>query len=150
MNTRRTHRGLRTVVMMVLALGLMTVTAFASGEEAAEAGRFYQTIWSLLPPVIAIGLALITKEVYSSLFIGILAGGLLYSGFSFEGTMQHVFVAGKIGQLTDSWNMGILIFLVVLGAMVILMNRAGGSAACEQASRCAACPGIQSGAKACC
>ena len=129
MNTRRTHRGLRTVVMMVLALGLMTVTAFASGEEAAEAGRFYQTIWSLLPPVIAIGLALITKEVYSSLFIGILAGGLMYSGFSFEGTMQHVFVDGMIGQLSDSWNVGILVFLVVLGAMVILMNRAGGSAA---------------------
>ena len=129
MNTRRTHRGLRTVVMMVLALGLMTVTAFASGEEAAAAGRSYQTIWSLLPPVIAIGLALITKEVYSSLFIGILAGGLMYSGFSFEGTMQHVFVDGMIGQLSDSWNVGILVFLVVLGAMVILMNRAGGSAA---------------------
>jgi len=129
MNTRRINRRLRTAIMMILALCLMTVTAFAAGEEAEAVVPFYQTIWSLLPPVVAIGLALITKEVYSSLFIGILAGGLMYSGFNFEGTMQHVFVDGMIGQLSDSWNVGILIFLVVLGAMVILMNRAGGSAA---------------------
>ena len=90
---------------------------------------FVNTFWALLPPIIAIALALITKEVYSSLFIGILAGGLLYSGFSFTGTMQHVFVDGMIGQLSDKWNVGILIFLVVLGSMVMLMNRAGGSAA---------------------
>ena len=90
---------------------------------------FVNTFWSLIPPVIAIVLALITKEVYSSLFIGILCGGLLYSGFAFEGTMQHVFVDGMIGSLSDSWNVGILIFLVILGAMVMLMNRAGGSAA---------------------
>ena len=88
-----------------------------------------QTIVSLLPPIIAIALALITKEVYSSLFIGILAGGLMYSGFSFTGTMEHVFVDGMVGSLADSWNVGILIFLVILGAMVMLMNRAGGSAA---------------------
>ncbi|MCR4830201.1 MAG: Na+/H+ antiporter NhaC family protein, partial [Pseudobutyrivibrio sp.] len=90
---------------------------------------FVDTFWSLLPPIIAIALALITKEVYSSLFIGIVAGGLLYSGFSFTGTIQHVFVDGMIGQLSDSWNVGILIFLVILGSMVMLMNRAGGSAA---------------------
>lgn len=90
---------------------------------------FTNTFWSLVPPVIAIFLALITKEVYSSLFIGILCGGLLYSGFSFEGTMQHVFVDGMIGSLSDAWNVGILVFLVVLGTMVMLMNRAGGSAA---------------------
>ena len=84
---------------------------------------------SLLPPIIAIALALITKEVYSSLFIGILCGGLLFSGFSFVGTMEHVFVDGMIGSLSDSWNVGILIFLVILGGMVMLMNRAGGSAA---------------------
>ncbi|MBQ7587746.1 MAG: Na+/H+ antiporter NhaC family protein [Lachnospiraceae bacterium] len=90
---------------------------------------FTNTFWALLPPVIAIALALITKEVYSSLFIGILAGGMLYSGFSFTGTMEHVFVDGMIAQLSDSWNVGILIFLVVLGSMVMLMNRAGGSAA---------------------
>ena len=90
---------------------------------------FVNTFWSLVPAIIAIALALITKEVYSSLFIGILAGGLMYANFSFTGTMEHVFVDGMIGSLTDSWNVGIIIFLVVLGAMVMLMNRAGGSAA---------------------
>ena len=90
---------------------------------------FVNTFWSLVPAIVAIALALITKEVYSSLFIGILAGGLMYSGFSFTGTMEHVFVDGMIGSLTDSWNIGIIIFLVILGAMVMLMNRAGGSAA---------------------
>ena len=90
---------------------------------------FVNSFWSLLPAIIAIALALITKEVYSSLFIGILVGGLLYSGFSFTGTIEHVFVDGMIAQLSDSWNVGILIFLVVLGSMVMLMNRAGGSAA---------------------
>ena len=89
----------------------------------------YATFWSLLPPIIAIALALITKEVYSSLFIGILAGGLLYTGFNIVGTIEHVFVDGMIGSLADSWNVGILIFLVILGGMVMLMNRAGGSAA---------------------
>ncbi len=90
---------------------------------------FANSFWALLPPIIAIALALITKEVYSSLFIGIVVGGLLYTNFSFTGTIEHVFVDGMIGQLSDSWNVGILIFLVVLGAMVMLMNRAGGSAA---------------------
>ncbi len=89
----------------------------------------YATFWSLLPPIIAIALALITKEVYSSLFIGILAGGLLFSGFNIVGTIEHVFVDGMVGALSDSWNVGILIFLVILGGMVMLMNRAGGSAA---------------------
>ena len=90
---------------------------------------FVNTPWALLPPVIAIALALITKEVYSSLFIGIVVGGLLFTGFQPVATMEHVFVNGMVGQLTNSWNMGILIFLVVLGSMVMLMNRAGGSAA---------------------
>ena len=79
--------------------------------------------------MIAIALALITKEVYSSLFVGILVGGLLYSNFGFEGTVRHVFLDGIVGSLTDSYNMGILLFLVILGAMVCLINRAGGSAA---------------------
>ena len=90
---------------------------------------FVDTFWSLLPAIIAIALALITKEVYSSLFIGVVVGAVLYSGFSFTGTIEHVFVDGMIAQLSDSWNVGILIFLVVLGTMVMLMNRAGGSAA---------------------
>ena len=91
--------------------------------------NLYNTVWSLLPPIIAIALALITKEVYSSLFVGILVGGLLYSNFSFEGTVLHAFSDGVVASLSDGYNVGILIFLVILGAIVCLMNKAGGSAA---------------------
>ena len=73
----------------------------------------YATIWSLVPPLVAIVLALITKEVYASLFIGILMGGLLYANFGFEGTMVHVFSTGFVGSLSDSYNVGILMFLVL-------------------------------------
>ena len=89
----------------------------------------YATFWALIPPVVAIVLALITKEVYSSLFVGILVGGLFYSGFSFEGTIVHIFEDGIIGVLSDSYNVGILVFLIILGAIVCLMHKAGGSAA---------------------
>ena len=91
--------------------------------------KVYATGWALLPPIIAIVLALITKEVYSSLFIGILSGALLYSNFSFTGTMDHMFAEGFIPSIADSYNIGILLFLVILGAIVVLMNKAGGSAA---------------------
>lgn len=87
------------------------------------------TFWSLMPAIVAIALALITKEVYSSLFVGILIGGVFYSGFSLTGFFTHVVQDGFIAQLSSSWNVGILIFLVVLGIMVALMNKAGGSAA---------------------
>ena len=90
---------------------------------------YYNTVLSLLPPVLAIVLALVTKEVYSSLFVGILTGGLLYSGFQFEGTVEHVLQDGIVKALSDSYNVGILIFLVILGAIVCLMNKSGGSAA---------------------
>ena len=100
-----------------------------TGEVPAES-NYYSTIMGLAPPVLAIVLALLTKEVYSSLFLGILAGGLLYSNFNLVTTIEHVFVDGMIGTaLADTWNVGILIFLVILGGMVMLMNRAGGSAA---------------------
>ena len=89
----------------------------------------FATFWALVPPIVAIVLALITKEVYSSLFVGIVVGGLFYSGFSFEGTLTHIFSNGFVAVLSDAYNVGILIFLVILGAMVCLMNRAGGSAA---------------------
>lgn len=89
----------------------------------------YATFWALVPPVVAIALALITKEVYSSLFIGILVGSFLYSGGAFEGAMNHIFGEGLVAQLSDSYNVGILVFLVFLGAIVSLMNKAGGSAA---------------------
>ena len=90
---------------------------------------YFNTPMSLLPPVIAIALALITKEVYSSLFVGILVGGLLYSNFNFEGTVLHAFQDGIVASLSDGYNVGILIFLVILGAIVSMMNKAGGSAA---------------------
>lgn len=89
----------------------------------------YATMWALLPPLLAIALALITKEVYSSLFLGILAGGVIYANFNFETTVTHVFSDGFIGSVADSYNAGILIFLVLLGALVAMMNKAGGSAA---------------------
>ncbi|MBO5913486.1 MAG: Na+/H+ antiporter NhaC family protein, partial [Clostridia bacterium] len=97
--------------------------------KVRETIPFFSTIWSLLPPIIAIVLALITKEVYSSLFVGILAGGLLYTNFSFEGTVTHVLSDGFVGSIADSYNVGILVFLVMLGALVAMMNKAGGSAA---------------------
>lgn len=91
-------------------------------EEAVEyIPQLYSTFWALVPPIVAIVLALITKEVYSSLFIGIVIGGLLYSGFEFEGTVVHVFEDGILGVLTDPYNMGIIVFLVVLGIMVALV-----------------------------
>jgi len=89
----------------------------------------FGTIWALLPPVVAIGLALITKEVYSSLFVGILVGGLLYSNFNPIATVDTIVSDGLIAKLADSWNVGILLFLVMLGILVALINKAGGSAA---------------------
>ncbi len=89
------------------------------------------TFFSLVPPIVAIALALITKEVYSSLFIGILIGGAFFAidaGSGFTGFFTHVFSEGMIKQLSSAWNVGILVFLVVLGTMVALMNNAGGSA----------------------
>ena len=91
--------------------------------------RFFGSWWAILPPLIAIFLALITKEVYSSLFVGIVSGGVLYSGFSFEGTMMHVVRQGFIASIADPYNIGILLFLVLLGSLVALMNQAGASAA---------------------
>ena len=90
------------------------------------------TLWSLLPPIVAIGLALITKEVYSSLFIGILTGGVIYACSTqsgFVGMFNAVVQEGLVANLADSYNVGILIFLVVLGIIVVLMNKAGGSRA---------------------
>jgi Na+/H+ antiporter NhaC len=123
----------RQKVLVYLCIAAMMIlncqfTVFAA-EEEASAPAVYATFWALVPPIVAIALALITKEVYSSLFIGILVGALLYSGFQFEGTVNHIFSDGIISVLSDSYNVGILVFLVILGTMVCLMNRAGGSAA---------------------
>ena len=123
-------RKIMSVFASVMLLVVMCPTfAFAADEAVEYVPKLYATFWALVPPVVAIVLALITKEVYSSLFIGILIGGVFYAGGSFEGTMNHVFEDGLVGMLSDSYNVGILIFLVILGIMVCLMNRAGGSAA---------------------
>lgn len=140
------------ILMVIAILGAMFgISAFAQEavvedaqivmaiEEAAEVveeaaaeepvSKFANSWWALLPPVVAILLALITKEVYSSLFIGILVGGLLYAEFDFETTIVHVFSDGFVASVADSYNMGIIIFLIALGAIVSMMNKAGGSAA---------------------
>lgn len=115
--------------MLLCILAFSSVTVFAADEAAEYVPDMYASFWSLIPPIVAIALALITKEVYSSLFVGILIGGIFYSGFTFELTVTHVFQDGIVGVLSDSYNVGILVFLVVLGIMVCLMNKAGGSAA---------------------
>ncbi len=97
--------------------------------DAESPSKMYATFWALIPPVVAIVLALITKEVYSSLFIGIVAGALFYSNFNLETAYTTMFTDGFIASLSSAWNVGILVFLVVLGIIVVLMNKAGGSAA---------------------
>ena len=131
-------KSLRQRFVWIIGLALLIVAccpvlAFAAEEEAALP-TLYGTFWSLVPPIVAIGLALITKEVYSSLFIGIVIGGVLYSIGSpdynlFEGTVRHVLYDGIIANLADEYNVGILVFLVILGVIVCLMNMSGGSAA---------------------
>ena len=123
------------IVFLVLIAILAGVTAVTPGSiEDAEnyTCGAYATIFALLPPVVAIALALITKEVYSSLFTGIVVGALLYGNFNLELMMNTMFFnesGGLVYKLADSWNVGILIFLVMLGMLVALMNKAGGSAA---------------------
>lgn len=112
--------------------GLLIVAFTVCCIIAAPITEAKGTLWSLFPPVIAIGLALITKEVYSSLFVGILSGGIIYaaaSGTGFEGTFKAVVQDGLITNLSNAYNVGILVFLVVLGIIVVLMNKAGGSRA---------------------
>ena len=124
------RRSLLCIAMIFAIMAIsMSIAVFAEGDaEAAEEVSFaYGTALSLLPPVIAIVLALITKEVYSSLFIGILAGGLLASGFSFNGTIDTVLNDGIISSVSGS--AGIFIFLVLLGVLVALLNKTGASAA---------------------
>ncbi len=112
--------------------GLLIVAFTVCCIIAAPITEAKGTLWSLFPPIIAIGLALITKEVYSSLFVGILSGGIIYaaaSGTGFEGTFKAVVQDGLITNLSNAYNVGILVFLVVLGIIVVLMNKAGGSRA---------------------
>ena len=118
-------------VMAMVFMGALAspLTVLAADAEETYQPALYATIWALLPPLVAIVLALITKEVYSSLFVGIVVGALIYSGFKFEGTVTQIFEGGIIKVLSDSYNVSILIFLVILGSVVCMMNKAGGSAA---------------------
>ena len=122
------------LIASVVILALLIVAAVTDGAMATvacpdcNAETAADSVWALLPPVIAIGLALITKEVYSSLFIGIVSGALLYSNFSFTGTMDSITTDALIKSVAGS-NAGIFVFLVELGMLVALVNRAGGSAA---------------------
>ena len=125
---------LRVLAFLIVFVGIFSliaakIIAANSYGDTADTSVFYCTFWSLVPPIIAIALALITQEVYSSLFLGIITGALLYSNFSFEGTITHAFNDGIVASLADSYNVGILVFLVILGVIVMLMNKAGGSAA---------------------
>ena len=118
------------LAILVLAALVIAATVFAEAEGATESNPFTNSFWALVPPIVASGLALITKEVYSSLFIGILVGACFYAKFNFEGIMNHLFIDGLVGTaLSDSYNVGILVFLVILGVMVALMNKSGGAAA---------------------
>lgn len=123
------------LIFIAIIVVLMVITSQTPGTIADAENyqcKTYATILSLLPPVIAIGLALITKEVYTSLLAGIITGGLLYSNFNLELMINTIFFqedGGMVYKLADSWNVGILVFLVMLGILVSLLNKAGGSAA---------------------
>lgn len=121
-------RNIFSISAAVLVFCALSVTALAAGEDAAEnVSRFYSTFWALVPPLVAIGLALITKEVYSSLFIGIVLGGLFSANLNPVTALDNLLNEGIISAV--SGTAGIFVFLVILGAMVALVNKAGGSAA---------------------
>ena len=128
MKNKRSKITAAIVTAMILAL-MLAVNVFAAAEGEAPKPDMYATFWSLVPPIVAIGLALITKEVYSSLFVGVLVGALFTADFQFEATVTTMIEGGFIAVLSDGYNVGILIFLVILGTMVCMMNNAGGSAA---------------------
>lgn len=117
-------RAIGGAIAIAAIIVLMIIAALTTNSDTVK-----NTFWALVPPIVAIGLALITKEVYSSLFVGVVVGGLLYAGFNFQGMITHVYSEGIVAVLSDPYNVGILVFLVVLGIIVSLMNRAGGSAA---------------------
>ena len=118
------------IAMILLIVASLPIIAFADAEDGAEyVPKFYGTWIALLPPIIAIALALITKEVYSSLFIGVVSGAVLWAvgGQGFTGILEHIMNDGIVGNLADSYNMGIIVFLVLLGWLVAMMNKTGAS-----------------------
>lgn len=116
------------LIVLVLAIVIAAATAFAAQAEGEE-NIFVNSFWALVPPIVAIVLALITKEVHSSLFAGIVVGGLFLNNFNLEGTMHSVIDDGFVAVLSDSWNVGILIFTVLLGVVSALSFKAGGTVA---------------------
>ena len=127
-----TARRLMALFCVSALLVVVCATVVLGADKAKYSPVVFSTGWALLPPVVAIALALITKEVYSSLFIGIVVGAVLYGGGNVERTILHAFGddnGGFVSVLTDSYNVCILIFLVILGTIVAMMNKAGGSAA---------------------
>ena len=127
MRTLRNHRLLRVAALAALAVLLLCVPAFAAEEGAEVTNSMYGTFWALVPPIIAITLALITKEAYSSLFIGVLVGALFSCEFAPVATLDMIVNDGLVAAVAD--NAGIFLFLVFLGIIVALVNAAGGSAA---------------------
>lgn len=128
------QKGIALLLLVLFAVFLIITfqTDGTGGNIENYEPKVYASPFALLPPLIAIALALITKEVYSSLFVGILMGGLLYSDFNLELMINTIFFhedGGMVYKLSDSWNVGILVFLVILGILVALMNKAGGSVA---------------------
>lgn len=118
-----------TLANIALSVGAVAADSVVNLAEASNWIFRHGTFWALVPPIVAIALALITKEVYSSLFIGVLIGALFISQGSFSVFLDATFKDGLVAKVADPWNVGILFFLVILGTMVTLMNRAGGSAA---------------------
>ncbi len=131
---QKTKTHMRNFIIFSVVLVLMSFTVFAAGKEtAASPSNMYATFWALVPPIVAIILALITKEVFSSLFVGIVTGCLFYTNFNvgeaFLVMVSDTTKGGILANISDPGKGGILIFLVVLGVLVALMNKAGGSAA---------------------
>ena len=123
---RLTKKNLLTFLIAMIVVLVTGIVAFADGGEEVVS-NYYATFWALVPPIVAIALALITKEVYSSLFIGIVLGGLLSVNWHPVAALDNILNEGLISAV--SGTAGIFIFLVLLGAMVALINKAGGSAA---------------------
>ena len=130
------NRSAKKRLALVLPAGLllalapaMNVLAEDAAQEIANSSHFYNTFWALIPSFVAIILALITREVYSSLFIGITVGAVLAANGNFEKTLGNIFTNGIVASVSDPYNVGILVFLIMLGSIVSLMNKAGGSAA---------------------
>ena len=118
------------IAIPIFAIIVIVLIAIATSTTAHLETGVYGTVWSLMPPIIAIGLALITKEVYISLFVGIASGAFLQvGGFGHPVAAVETIFGTILAKLGDAWNIGILIFLVILGVIVILMNKAGGSKA---------------------